>query len=112
MLQCEDGHWAGDYGGPMFLLPGLIISLYLTKTLDVALSKAHLQAIVLYFSNHQQVRYVPALCCRAPPPLVTEVHYGRRTDGWRVGHAHRIAVDHVRDGSRLRGVAIAWGGAG
>ena len=21
-LQCEDGHWAGDYGGPMFLFPG------------------------------------------------------------------------------------------
>jgi lanosterol synthase len=24
MLQCEDGHWAGDYGGPHFLMPGLI----------------------------------------------------------------------------------------
>ena len=23
-LQAEDGHWAGDYGGPMFLLPGLV----------------------------------------------------------------------------------------
>ena len=32
MLQCEDGHWAGDYGGPMFLMPGLIIALYITKT--------------------------------------------------------------------------------
>lgn len=21
-LQGEDGHWAGDYGGPLFLLPG------------------------------------------------------------------------------------------
>lgn len=21
-LQTEDGHWAGDYGGPLFLLPG------------------------------------------------------------------------------------------
>jgi hypothetical protein len=20
MLQCDDGHWAGDYGGPMFLM--------------------------------------------------------------------------------------------
>ena len=26
MLQTEDGHWAGDYGGPHFLLPGLVIS--------------------------------------------------------------------------------------
>lgn len=23
-LQTHDGHWAGDYGGPMFLLPGLV----------------------------------------------------------------------------------------
>ena len=21
-LQTEDGHWAGDYGGPLFLMPG------------------------------------------------------------------------------------------
>ena len=31
-LQSEDGHWAGEYGGPMFLLPGLIIGMYVTKT--------------------------------------------------------------------------------
>ncbi|ONK82040.1 uncharacterized protein A4U43_C01F35510 [Asparagus officinalis] len=24
-LQAHDGHWPGDYGGPMFLLPGLVI---------------------------------------------------------------------------------------
>ena len=23
-LQAEDGHWAGDYGGPLFLMPGSI----------------------------------------------------------------------------------------
>ncbi len=26
MLQTEDGHWAGDYGGPHFLMPGLIVA--------------------------------------------------------------------------------------
>ncbi|CAG5120086.1 unnamed protein product, partial [Candidula unifasciata] len=31
-LQAEDGHWAGDYGGPLFLMPGLIIVCYITKT--------------------------------------------------------------------------------
>ena len=31
MIQCEDGHWAGDYGGPMFLMPGLIFACYITK---------------------------------------------------------------------------------
>lgn len=25
-LQAEDGHWAGDYGGPLFLLPGEVTS--------------------------------------------------------------------------------------
>jgi hypothetical protein len=24
-IQAHDGHWPGDYGGPMFLLPGLVI---------------------------------------------------------------------------------------
>ena len=23
-IQSEDGHWAGDYGGPLFLMPGLV----------------------------------------------------------------------------------------
>lgn len=23
-LQAEDGHWPGDYGGPLFLLPSLV----------------------------------------------------------------------------------------
>lgn len=25
-LQTEDGFWPGDYGGPLFLLPGLVIN--------------------------------------------------------------------------------------
>jgi hypothetical protein len=25
-LQAHDGHWPGDYGGPMFLMPGLVIT--------------------------------------------------------------------------------------
>ncbi len=31
-IQEDDGHWAGDYGGPMFLMPGLIISCYISNT--------------------------------------------------------------------------------
>lgn len=28
-IQAHDGHWPGDYGGPMFLIPGLVsLSLY------------------------------------------------------------------------------------
>ena len=31
-IQEDDGHWAGDYGGPMFLMPGLVISCYISNT--------------------------------------------------------------------------------
>ncbi|KAJ3324388.1 Lanosterol synthase (Oxidosqualene--lanosterol cyclase) [Boothiomyces sp. JEL0866] len=31
-LQTQDGHFAGEYGGPMFLIPGLVIVMYITKT--------------------------------------------------------------------------------
>ena len=27
-LQAPDGHWTGEYGGPMFLIPGLVIGSY------------------------------------------------------------------------------------
>ncbi|GJJ68776.1 lanosterol synthase [Entomortierella parvispora] len=30
-LQNEEGFWSGEYGGPMFLLPGLVITYYITK---------------------------------------------------------------------------------
>ena len=29
-LQADDGHWPGEYGGPLFLLPGLVIGSYVT----------------------------------------------------------------------------------
>ena len=29
-LQADDGHWAGAYSGPMFLLPGVVIGSYIT----------------------------------------------------------------------------------
>lgn len=29
-LQAHDGHWPGEYGGPMFLLPGFVIGSYIT----------------------------------------------------------------------------------
>ncbi|KAI9026831.1 terpenoid cyclases/protein prenyltransferase alpha-alpha toroid [Hyaloraphidium curvatum] len=30
--QTDDGHWAGEYGGPMFIIPGFAIAMYITKT--------------------------------------------------------------------------------
>lgn len=51
MLQCEDGHWAGDYGGPMFLMPGLIIAFYVTGTRWAESKRAGMET---YLRNHQQ----------------------------------------------------------
>jgi squalene/oxidosqualene cyclase-like protein len=31
-IKTDDGNWPGDYGGPLFLLPGMIIVSHLTKT--------------------------------------------------------------------------------
>uniref|UniRef100_A0A7N0UH82 Terpene cyclase/mutase family member n=1 Tax=Kalanchoe fedtschenkoi TaxID=63787 RepID=A0A7N0UH82_KALFE len=52
-LQADDGFWPGDLGGPLFLLPGLIIGLYVTKSLNVALSMEHQKEIMRYLYNHQ-----------------------------------------------------------
>ncbi|KAM4113419.1 hypothetical protein ACJW30_05G218800 [Castanea mollissima] len=43
-----DGHWPGDYGGPMFLIPGLVITLSITGALNTVLSKEHIRDICRY----------------------------------------------------------------
>ncbi|KAL0338800.1 UNVERIFIED_CONTAM: Cycloartenol Synthase [Sesamum angustifolium] len=52
-LQAHDGHWPGDYGGPMFLMPGLVITLSITGALNAILSKEHRREICRYLYNHQ-----------------------------------------------------------
>ncbi|KAJ6906963.1 cycloartenol synthase-like [Populus alba x Populus x berolinensis] len=52
-IQAHDGHWPGDYGGPMFLLPGLIITLSITGALNAVLSKEHQREMCRYLYNHQ-----------------------------------------------------------
>ena len=52
-LQDEDGHWPSDYGGPMFLLPGLVISLYVMGKLELVLSEQHREEMTRYLRNHQ-----------------------------------------------------------
>eukprot|EP00871_Galdieria_phlegrea_P002196 jgi/Galph1/2978/GphlegSOOS_G1595.1 len=49
-LQMSDGHWPGDYGGPMFLLPGLIIVCYITQT-DIGAERRN--EMQRYLINHQ-----------------------------------------------------------
>lgn len=52
-LQQEDGHWPGDYGGPMFLMPGLVIALYTMDAVDSVLSPQHQAEMLRYLRNHQ-----------------------------------------------------------
>lgn len=52
-IQAHDGHWPGDYGGPMFLMPGLVICLYVTGALNTVLSSEHRLEICRYLYNHQ-----------------------------------------------------------
>nr|UTN00765.1 lanosterol synthase [Strongylocentrotus purpuratus] len=49
-LQTEDGHWAGDYGGPLFLLPGLVIVCFIT---GVVLPDASKKEMVRYLRSVQ-----------------------------------------------------------
>ncbi|XP_070566081.1 lanosterol synthase-like [Ptychodera flava] len=49
-LQAEDGHWAGDYGGPLFLMPGLLIVCHMTK---VKLADAQVAEMIRYLRSVQ-----------------------------------------------------------
>ncbi len=49
-LQSEEGHWPGDYGGPLFLLPGLLIVSYIS---DTPFPKAHREMMKISLFNHQ-----------------------------------------------------------
>lgn len=52
-LQQPDGHWPGDYGGPLFLMPGLVISCYVTGCLEDVLSPQHQAEMLRYLRNQQ-----------------------------------------------------------
>lgn len=49
-LQTKDGNWPGDYGGPMFLMPGLIIVSHVT---DTPIEEPVKQLMIQYMLNHQ-----------------------------------------------------------
>ncbi|KAG2650809.1 hypothetical protein PVAP13_1NG168000 [Panicum virgatum] len=52
-LQASDGHWPGDFSGVMFIMPGLIFALYVTGSLNAAISPEHRREICRYIYNHQ-----------------------------------------------------------
>lgn len=49
-LQAEEGHWPGDYGGPLFLLPGLLIAAHVTET---PFPVPHRELMKRYMLNHR-----------------------------------------------------------
>lgn len=51
-LQTADGHWAGDYGGPMFLLPGFAIVMHIT---GAPVPEPHRREMIRYLTNMQTV---------------------------------------------------------
>ena len=54
MLQRQDGHWGGDYGGPHFLMPGLIIAWYVMGGPEAMLDKESRLLMKHYLCCHQQ----------------------------------------------------------
>uniref|UniRef100_A0A8C5B3R8 Terpene cyclase/mutase family member n=1 Tax=Gadus morhua TaxID=8049 RepID=A0A8C5B3R8_GADMO len=50
LLQAEDGHWSGDYGGPLFLLPGLLITCHVAQ---IPLAEAWRKEMVRYLRSVQ-----------------------------------------------------------
>lgn len=62
-LQTSSGCWVGDYGGPLFLLPGLII---VCNVIGVAIGEHYQKEMIKYIFNHQNSNggwglYVPIL---------------------------------------------------
>ena len=48
-LQANDGHWAGEYGGPLFLMCGLFIGSYVT---GMTFYKEERLEMIRYLFNH------------------------------------------------------------
>ncbi|XP_015581645.1 lupeol synthase-like isoform X1 [Ricinus communis] len=52
-LQASDGHWCAENAGPMFYLPPLVFSLYITNHLNIVFSAEHRKEILRYIYCHQ-----------------------------------------------------------
>ncbi|KAI3966856.1 hypothetical protein MKW92_029718 [Papaver armeniacum] len=53
VMQGEDGHWAANMDGPLFLMPPLVFTLYISGTLDTILSEEHKKEALRYMYCHQ-----------------------------------------------------------
>ncbi|KAJ1267796.1 hypothetical protein BS78_07G085600 [Paspalum vaginatum] len=54
-IQAHDGHWPGDFPGPLFTTATMIIVLYVTESLSITLSSEHCKEICRYLYNRQNI---------------------------------------------------------
>uniref|UniRef100_A0A0E0LSF4 Terpene cyclase/mutase family member n=1 Tax=Oryza punctata TaxID=4537 RepID=A0A0E0LSF4_ORYPU len=54
-IQAHDGHWPGDFPGPLFTTATMIIVLYVTESLSITLSSEHYKEICRYLYNRQNM---------------------------------------------------------
>ena len=54
MLQSQDGHWGADYGGPHFLMPGLIVAWYIMGKPNTMITEWQQMTMAHYLVVHQQ----------------------------------------------------------
>ncbi len=107
-LQSEDGHWPGDYGGPLFLLPGLLIASYLSNT---PFPKAHQEMMKLYVGNHQNPDGGWGLHIEGPSTLLGTVlnYVSLRILGVDKNHKNLIkARAWIKDNGGATGIP-SWG---
>nr|AIK19223.1 triterpene synthase [Eugenia uniflora] len=52
-LQASDGHWPAEIAGPLYLLPPLVMCIYITGHLDAVFPAEHCKEILRYIYNHQ-----------------------------------------------------------
>nr|A8CDT3.1 RecName: Full=Lupeol synthase; Short=BgLUS [Bruguiera gymnorhiza]ULE72739.1 lupeol synthase [synthetic construct]BAF80444.1 lupeol synthase [Bruguiera gymnorhiza] len=51
-LQASDGHWCAENSGPMFFVPPMVFSLYITGHLNAVFSAEHCKEILRYIYCH------------------------------------------------------------
>ncbi|EFH64820.1 hypothetical protein ARALYDRAFT_475791 [Arabidopsis lyrata subsp. lyrata] len=52
-LQASDGHWPGEFTGPLFMLPPLVFCLYITGHLEEVFDAEHRKEMLRYIYCHQ-----------------------------------------------------------
>ncbi|KAK9281096.1 hypothetical protein L1049_003989 [Liquidambar formosana] len=52
-LQASDGHWPAENAGPLFFLPPLVMSMYITGHLNTVFPAEHRREILRYIYYHQ-----------------------------------------------------------